>query len=98
MDNWKAAIKYEQEQIHPAVAVFVYVYVFMSLKNKQNSKALGLEAVNDYRGCFLVGGEHREVELESMTCTKHWRYPALDDDWCRPCLPRETGDWLMFLV
>ncbi len=53
------------------MAVFVYVYVFMSLKNKQNSKALGLEAVNDYRGCFLVGGEHREVELESMTCTKH---------------------------
>lgn len=47
------------------MAVFVYVYVFMSLKNKQNCKALGLEAVNDYRGCFLVGGEHREVELES---------------------------------
>lgn len=36
--------------------------------------------------------------LSQATCTKHWRYPALDDDWCRPCLPRETGDWLMFLV
>lgn len=39
-----------------------------------------------------------KLSLSCVTCGKHRGYAALDDDWCRPCLPRKTGDWLMFLV